>query len=73
VVRVLVSLNIWLEVRFFFFFGTKEVRFLTHAYEEKSVGRELTLCVPQIPRQRVVFVNVGEYNISILIQYKEES
>ncbi|MCH85661.1 hypothetical protein A2U01_0006510 [Trifolium medium] len=35
-----------------------EVRFLAHAYGKHSVGRgEPTLCVPQVPRQRLVIAN----------------
>ncbi|MCI52326.1 hypothetical protein A2U01_0073570, partial [Trifolium medium] len=37
-----------------------EIRFLTHAYGENSIGREeLTLCAPQIPRRRLVIANNG--------------
>jgi hypothetical protein len=47
VIRDLVLLNIW-----------SEVRFQTHAYEENSVeSEELTLCVPQILRRRLIIAN----------------
>jgi hypothetical protein len=55
VVRVLVSLIMW-----------SEVRFLAYAYGENSLGRrKLTLCAPQNPRRRLVIVNDGENFVQI--------
>ncbi|MCI70873.1 hypothetical protein A2U01_0092136, partial [Trifolium medium] len=42
------------------------VQLLTHAYGENSVGRgQSTLCVPQVPRRRLVIANGGENFVPI--------
>jgi hypothetical protein len=63
VVIILVSLSMWLGVRF-----------MTYAYEKNSVEMgELTLCAPHVHRRRLDIANDGENFVPILRSLKKKS
>jgi hypothetical protein len=60
VIRDLVPLSMWLEVRF-----------LTYAYEENSIGRgELTLWTAQVSRRKLITANSSGNFIPKLQNFK---